>query len=134
MQAAQTCPELRTLSVNAASTAAPISASSITSNGDLPPSSSVIRFMPFAAASKMRCPVTVPPVNEILPTSGCVTSRIPGSAPPCTTFSVPGGRSASSAHSASSADDTGVTSDGFSTAVFPAASAGAIFSTASSAG
>ena len=48
---------------------------------------------------------------------------------PQTTLSTPGGRN-SAAISASSSVDTGVVSDGLSTTVLPAASAGAIFQTA----
>ena len=53
----------------------------------------------------------------------------PVSRSPQTTLSTPGGRN-SAAISASSRVDTGVVSDGLSTTVLPAASAGANFQTA----
>ena len=56
----------------------------------------------------------------------CSTRARPVSRSPQTTLRTPGGRN-SWAISASSVDDAGVVSDGFSTTVLPAARAGAIF-------
>ncbi len=53
----------------------------------------------------------------------------PVPAPPHTTFSTPGG-STSPTNSAIRTVDAGVSSDGFRTTVFPAATAGAHFQTA----
>ena len=61
--------------------------------------------------------------------TGCATSARPLSRSPHTTLHTPGGRN-SAASSASITDVAGVVSAGFSTTVFPAASAGAIFHTA----
>ena len=67
-------------------------------------------------------------MNAILATSGCSTSRCPHTLPgPATTFSTPSGSPASSAIRSSSSAVSGVSSAGFSTTVFPAASAGATF-------
>ena len=94
---------------------------------DLPPSSSTVRFMPPAAASLMRRPTAVLPVNEIMSTSGERTSASPISAPsPFTKFTTPGGSTASTIRQ-SSATPSGSTGDGFTTTVLPHASAGPIF-------
>ena len=60
---------------------------------------------------------------------GCSTSARPVSRSPQTTLSTPGGRN-SCASSASRTVEAGVVSDGLSTTVLPAASAGPIFQTA----
>ena len=71
----------------AAGTAWARSASSKTSTGDFPPSSSVTFFRLPAAAWMMARPVSVEPVNETLSTSGCAASAAPASSPvPVTTF------------------------------------------------
>ena len=59
----------------------------------------------------------------------CTTMARPVSRSPQTTLNTPGGRN-SAAISASSVVVAGVVSDGFSTTVLPAASAGANFQTA----
>ena len=61
--------------------------------------------------------------------TGCETSARPVSRSPQTTLNTPGGRN-SLISSASSSVLTGVVSDGLSTIVLPAASAGAHFHTA----
>ncbi|MNS79401.1 hypothetical protein D3C72_1130550 [compost metagenome] len=71
----------------------------------------------------------------ILRTSGCAASAAPAVAPrPHTTLSAPGGKPASSASSASRSAVSGVSSDGLSTTVQPAASAGATFHSAMASG
>ena len=60
---------------------------------------------------------------------GCATSARPVSRSPQITLNTPGGKN-SAAISAISSVDSGVVSDGLSTTVLPAASAGAIFHTA----
>ncbi len=78
-------------------------ASSNTSCGLLPPSSSVTGFGPFMAqAAMMAAPVRVEPVKVIFETSGCRESASPVVRPsPCTTLKSPGGTPASMASSAS---------------------------------
>ena len=90
----------------------------------LPPSSSVTGTSRCAAASATARPVAVPPVRAILLTSGCVTSASPVSRRPGTTFSAPSGKPTSVASRATSTIEADVTSDGLTTTVFPAASAG----------
>ena len=73
-------------------------------------------------------PTAVEPVNDTMSTSGCATRWAPASGPlPVTTLSTPAGRPASAASSASRSDVTGVSSDGLSTMVLPAAMAGRTF-------
>ena len=116
-------------------TAASMSASSNTMLGDLPPSSSETCLKLRAAISLIRWPVTSEPVKLIFATSGCSTSRAPASAPsPVTTFTTPGGKPASSSSAINSSVETEVNSDGFTTTVQPAASAGASFHDSSSSG
>jgi hypothetical protein len=83
---------------------------------------------PRAASSYTRRPAASPPVNAMCATSGWVTSGSPTSAPrPVTTFTTPGGKPAAATSRASSSIDAEVNSDGFTTTVQPAASAGASF-------
>ena len=75
-----------------------------------------------------RPPVAVEPVNAILSTPGWSTSAAPvGSPGPVTTLTTPGGKPASTTSSARASVDVGVISDGLTTTVFPAASAGKSF-------
>ena len=114
---------------SAASSARCWSASSNTSTGDLPPSSIDSRLMP--ARSAMRWPVAVPPVKEMVRTSGWRTSASPASEPwPCTMLSTPLGTPASSASRPSRSAVMGDSSDIFSTAVLPSARQGATFQVA----
>ena len=76
------------------------------------------------AAAMTFCAVWMPPVNDTLPTSGWRTRRSPASAVPGTTLITPGGTPASSASSAKRTDENGASSEGLSTMVLPAASAG----------
>ena len=74
-------------------------------------------------------PARTEPVIETICGVGCATSARPVSRSPVTTLNTPGGRN-SAAISASMTVVTGVVSDGLSTTVLPAASAGANFQTA----
>jgi len=109
--------------------AASRSASSKTTTGALPPSSRWTRLRESAAARMTALPVVTSPVMETIATSGCDERAAPALSPwPVTTFSTPGG-SRSAASSARRRAVSGVSSDGFSTTVLPAASAGPIFQT-----
>ncbi len=100
------------------------SASSSSTLGDLPPSSSATRLMLGAASSDTRRPARVEPVNDTMSTSGCAASASPTTGPrPVTRLNTPGGNPRSSMISARMNALTGATSDGFSTTVQPAASA-----------
>src|SRR3954470_7457791 len=111
---------------SAASTASSGSASSNTSTGDLPPSSTDERLSVGAPAAITRLPVEGSPVKQIRFTPGCEESGAPAVSPaPCTTLKTPLGRPAAASTSASSVEETGAHSAGFSTTVLPAASAGA---------
>ena len=100
----------------------------------LPPSSSV-SFLPVPASSRwIAFPTSVEPVNAILSTPACLTSAAPARPSPVTMFTTPGGSSAWRHTSAKRSAVSGVVSAGFSTTVFPAASAGAIFHASISSG
>ncbi|MCY1223310.1 hypothetical protein D9M72_354310 [compost metagenome] len=76
----------------------------------------------------MRRPVAVEPVKAILSTSGWLASRCPATLPkPGTTLITPRGKPTSAASAATRSADSGVSSDGLSTTVLPAASAGPSF-------
>ena len=108
--------------------AASRSASAKTMFGFLPPSSSETFLNKGAAASATLRPVTVPPVNEIVPIFGCAEMAAPTFGPvPWTTLSTPFGRPASTQISQSRNAVIGVSSLGLAIAVFPTAMAGAIF-------
>ena len=80
-----------------------------------------------AAVRAMTLPVSTLPVSDTIATSGWRTSASPAVSPcPVTTLSTPLGRM-SAVISASRSAVIGVSSDGFSTTVFPAASAGPSF-------
>ena len=103
--------------------------------GDLPPSSSVTRLIVGAAPAAIWRPTSVDPVNAILATSGCSTSRWPTVAPePTSTFTTPSGIPASLAISSKRSAVMGVSTAGLSTTVLPAASAGASFQEAINSG
>ena len=104
--------------------------------GFLPPSSIDIRLTVSAALLMTSRPVSTPPVKAILSTRGSATSAAPVVGPsPVTMLTTPGGQIEllEAARPASSAV-SGVCSAGFSTAVHPAASAGASFQAAISSG
>src|SRR5262249_28302608 len=87
-------------------------------------------FEPPASCMMVR-PVAVDPVNDNMFTSQCIASAAPAVVPsPGTTFSTPSGTPASSASSASFNAELGASSEGFSTIVLPAASAGPNLNTA----
>jgi hypothetical protein len=78
-----------------------------------------------AAATVIARPARVDPVKEIISTSGCVDSRVPAPAPsPWTRLNTPAGTPAASRISATTTADSGDCSEGFSTIVQPASSAG----------
>ena len=80
-------------------------------------------------------PISVEPVNAIRSTSGCAASACPAAGPqPVTTLKTPGGTPASAQRRASSSVVAGVWSEGLTTIVQPAASAGASLNTSSSSG
>ena len=116
------------------STAWSIAASSKTMLADFPPSSSVSEMPRPASAAWMSLPTPVEPVKAILSMSGSRTSAAPATPSPGRIETTPGGSSASWRISASSSAVSGVVSAGFSTAVLPAASAGASFQAAISSG
>src|SRR5436190_1155682 len=95
--------------------------------GDLPPSSNKTFFKPSAACPMIFLPTKSDPVNEIMSTASWVVRCSPAATSPVTTFSTPGGSPASSAISPSTNASSGVNGDGFSTTVFPIASAGTTF-------
>ena len=103
--------------------------------GDLPPSSSVIRFSVSAEPRMIPLPVDVSPVNAILSMPGCSTIIWPTFDPgPVMTLSTPGGRPTSCAISASASAVSGVWLAGLMMTVLPHASAGATFHAVSSSG
>ncbi|MNL24289.1 hypothetical protein D3C87_1457170 [compost metagenome] len=103
--------------------------------GDLPPSSRLMFLISLAAACMILRPVGTLPVKATLSTYGCLASGAPASRPrPVITFRTPAGNPALSAMPASSRAVNGVSSDGLSTTVQPAASAGATFHEAISIG
>jgi hypothetical protein len=96
--------------------------------GFFPPSSSETFLNNGAQASATFRPVTVPPVNEIVPIFGCAVIAAPTLGPiPCTTLSTPFGNSASVQTSHNKNAVIGVNSLGLAMAVLPTAIAGAIF-------
>jgi len=109
------------------STAWSIGASAKTMFAAFPPSSRVSRLRVPASAFWIRLPISVDPVNAILSTPGCPASAAPVSPAPVTTFTTPGGSSASSTIRARRSAVSGVVSAGLRTTVLPHASAGAIF-------
>ena len=74
-------------------------------------------------------PARTEPVMDTIAGTGCFTMARPVWRSPQSTLKTPGGKN-SAAISASSRVETGVVSDGLSTTVLPAASAGPIFHTA----
>ena len=74
-------------------------------------------------------PARTEPVIETMSGRGCSTSAWPVLRSPVTTLNTPGGRTSANS-SAIRTVLTGVVSDGLSTTVLPAASAGANFQTA----
>jgi hypothetical protein len=77
-------------------------------------------------------PVSTEPVKATPSMPWCSVSAAPTSPAPATMLTTPGGRC--SKHSASIKVESGVSSDGFATTVFPAAIAGATFQESSRSG
>src|ERR1700756_1632356 len=102
------------------------SASSSRMLGDLPPSSSVTRFIVAAPSRMIDLPTPTEPVNEILATSGLRTSSAPTTSPrPITTLQSPFGSLASCTHSSHACVCNALSSLGLITVVHPAAKADA---------
>src|SRR5262249_13656685 len=81
-----------------------------------------------AATCAIALPVLVPPVNEIIFTSGCAMIALPTLRPaPGSTLTTPLGTPASRQMRPSSSATSGVGPAGFSSTALPAASAGASF-------
>ncbi|MDT0608683.1 hypothetical protein RM812_00255 [Streptomyces sp. DSM 40712] len=72
--ATQTCPALPRKPAATPRTATSRSASAKTTDGDLPPSSSVMRLSVSVAWRRTSLPVAVDPVKAIFATPGCATS------------------------------------------------------------
>ena len=86
------------------------------------------RLIVAAAPSITVRPTSVEPVKPIFATSGCSTRRAPTTEPlPTRTLTTPSGIPASSTSSASRSAESGVSSAGLRTTVFPHASAGPSF-------
>src|SRR6202034_2401607 len=116
---------LRYFETIAPSTAASISASSNTTNGALPPSSSPSFFTPTEACLYRILPTSVDPVKPTKASAGCSHGTSPiGGASPVMTLKTPFGRPAFSASATSANELSGVSLAGLSTTVQPAASAG----------
>src|SRR5260370_17842160 len=109
----------------APSTAASISASSNTTNGELPPSSSPIFFTPTDACWYRIFPTSVDPVKPTKRTAGCSSRTLPiADELPVRILNTPLGTPAFSASATSASAVSGVSLAGFRTTVQPAASAG----------
>ncbi|MNN22217.1 hypothetical protein D3C81_1355680 [compost metagenome] len=122
------CPLFMKPASRASGTAWSKSASSSTTTGDLPPSSSVTRFSVSAATRRMVLPTAVEPVNDTLFTSGCVVISVPTTSPrPVTILNTPGGTSAACSASVTMRVCIALISLGLMTAVQPAATAAASF-------
>ena len=126
MAQTQVWPVLRNFEAIAPSTAASRSASSKTMKGALPPSSSDTRLtVPMQAAASI-LPTGVEPVKVNLAIRGSVVRTVPiGAGGPVTILNTPAGSPASAPSTARARAENGVSSDGLSTTVQPAARAGA---------
>src|SRR6201999_1716893 len=91
---------------------------------DFPPNSNIPGLSSRPQAPATSLPEDVEPVNDTLSTPGLVTRARPMSVAPGNTLKTPAGSPALSATSASSSASSGVSGDGLSTTVLPAASAG----------
>ena len=117
-------PPVKTAAVLAPIVALSRSASAKTMFGLLPPSSKARGLRVGAERSVMRRAVWVEPVKAILRTSGWRTRASPTTSPrPLTTLTTPGGKPAASKSGAIARIEADACSAGFSTTVFPAASA-----------
>src|SRR3984957_16770556 len=112
----------------APSTARSRFASSNTMMMFLPPISSEQCLNSGAQACAINFPTAVDPVKLITGASRCDASGAPAFGPsPLTRFTTPGGNPASASVCTRRYDDSGVSSAGFRTTVFPLTSAGIIF-------
>src|SRR5262245_25142204 len=127
-RAQQSCPALSNTDHSDFATHSSRSTSANTTLADLPPSSRETRAMCSAAVCITFTPTSVDPVNEIFDTRGSAISAVavvdPG---PGRTLSVSSGKPQSYKTCAIASVVRGVWLAGFTTAVFPHASAGAIF-------
>ena len=131
LRAQQSWPALPKTAPSDFATQTSRSASAKTTFADLPPSSSETRLISGAAPRRIDAPFSESPVNEIFRIAGSSTSAAPTFAPgPAITLRTPSGIPASVASAPSRSAVHGVALAGFSTAVFPAASAGATFQAA----
>jgi hypothetical protein len=130
VSAVHVCPEFKKQELTVAFVARGKSASSSTTDADLPPSSSATRFTESAARAATRRPARVEPVNETMSTAGWAQSASPTTGPvPETRLNTPLGSPASWTASASRNALSGASSLGFTTTVQPAARAGATLAT-----
>src|SRR5678815_502533 len=122
----QVWPALRYFDATAPAIAASRSASSNTTNGALPPSSSESFFTVVEHCAISSLPTAVEPVKLSLRTIGLLVSSPPiGLESPVTHESTPAGTPARSASTHMASAEYGVSSDGLITIVQPAAKAGA---------
>ena len=120
----QTWPALRYLNAAMVSAAFSGSASSNTTTGEWPPSSMVVRFMPFAASWARCLPTGIEPVKEIFFTASLASRCSETSAgTPNTRLSTPAGSPASAKQRTISTQAPGVSSDALRMSEQPAASA-----------
>src|ERR671934_381096 len=125
---AHTCPQFEKAPQGAPSTARARSASASTSIGSLPPSSSVTGRSSSAHAIAIRRPTSVEPVKKTFASPGARTSAPPTSPPaPCTVWTSPAGAPASTNARSTHAPESGVSSEGFTTTAFPAATAATVW-------
>ena len=124
--ATQACPLFMKAAPRASGTATRRSASSSSSEADLPVSARLTRFIESTAARAINWPVGVEPVKDSLATPGWVPISAPTSAPrPVTTLTTPGGRSASWIARVITSACQGLSSLGLITVAQPAAMAAA---------
>src|SRR5713226_8299485 len=124
--AAQACPLFIKAMTRAAGIAWSSAASSSRIVGDLPPSSSVTRFIVAAPSRMIPSPTPTEPVKEILSTSGLRTSSAPTTSPrPITTLQTPLGSLAAVRHSIITCVCSELSSLGLITTVQPAPTADA---------
>mmetsp|Transcript_20951 Transcript_20951/g.65136 ORF Transcript_20951/g.65136 Transcript_20951/m.65136 type:complete len:225 (-) Transcript_20951:391-1065(-) len=127
--ATHACPALRSLEAASARAATSRSASSNTTNGAFPPSSSASFLTVGAHCAKSLRPTAVEPVKDKRRTRASIHMAAPTSGELAReqgrTLNTPGGTPASSASCSSASAESGVASAGLTTAVQPAASAGA---------
>mmetsp|Transcript_16125 Transcript_16125/g.34861 ORF Transcript_16125/g.34861 Transcript_16125/m.34861 type:complete len:265 (-) Transcript_16125:76-870(-) len=121
--AQQTCPALKSELATASLAALSRSASANTTMGSLPPSSRTNRFRFCAHFSMIRFPTALLPVIATIWTSSLDTNCSPTLPSPWTICRTPSGSAEASAETYS-APVRGVTSEGLTITVLPAASAG----------